>query len=323
MATITTSPANVSPEAETVPTPPAPASRPTPPAPPAASRRRSQRPTRLPLILGVPKWVALTIGAVIMLVPFYILVISAFKPVDQIFANPLGITADSFTVKYLVAALTTSKFNVVAAYGTTLLFVVLVDVLCIVLSAPAAYIIARGKTRWHTALLLLFVSGLFVPPQVTLIPVLYVLRTLHLVGTIPGFVLYETSMTLPITIFLFVAYIRTIPTEIDEAASIDGAGRIRAFWSCIFPIMTPAVATVIVLHSIGVWNDFVSPQVILGPSSGLYTVTTGVYAAISQYSTDFTVVFPTLLLAVAPAVIFFIFMQRYIIGGLVAGATKG
>ena len=87
--------------------------------------------------------------------------------------------------------------------------------------------------------------------------------------------------------------------------------------------MKPAVVTMVILNTFSVWNDFVNPQIILGPGSGLYTVTTGVYAAVSQYSTDYTVVFPTLLLAVLPAMIFFIVMQRHIIGGLVAGATKG
>jgi raffinose/stachyose/melibiose transport system permease protein len=150
-----------------------------------------------------------------------------------------------------------------------------------------------------------------------------VLRAVGLIGTIPGFLLFESTTMLPVTIFLFTAYVRTIPRDIDEAAALDGAGRIRAFWSCIFPLMRPVVATMIVLNSVGVWNDFVNPQIILGPASGLYTVTTGVYAAVGQYSTNFNVVFPTLLLAIAPVLVFFIIMQRQIVGGLVAGATKG
>ena len=78
------------------------------------------------------------------------------------------------------------------------------------------------------------------------------------------------------------------------------------FWSIVFPLMRPAVATMVILNTFSVWNDFVNPQIILGPGSGLYTVTTGVYAAVSQYSTDYTVVFPTLLLAVAPLLVFFV-----------------
>jgi raffinose/stachyose/melibiose transport system permease protein len=291
-------------------------------------RRRTARqpsPTKIRSSLAgrIVKWVVLTSVAIVMLVPFYIMVISAFKPQEEIIRHPLSISPDTFTLEYLLDAITSEKFNVIGAYGITLLFVVLVNVFCIALSAPVAYVIARGRSKWHLGLLLLFVSGLFIPGQVTLIPVVFVLRLLGLINTIPGFILFETAATLPVTIFLFAAYLRTVPRDIDEAASLDGAGRIRAFWSCIFPIMRPVVATVVVLNSIGVWNDFVSPQIILGPSSGIYTVTTGVYAAVGEFSTDYTTVFPTLLLAIAPAIVFFIIMQRHIIGGLVAGATKG
>lgn len=275
------------------------------------------------LAVSIVRWVVLGLVAITMLIPMYTMFINAFKPQAEIIENPLLITPQSFTLDYLWAAVTSSRFNVIAAYGITLLFVVLVNICCIALSAPVAYVIARGRSKWHLGLLLLFVSGLFIPGQVTLIPVVFVLRVLGLINTIPGFILFETAATLPVTIFLFTAYLRSVPRDIDEAASLDGAGPVRAFWSCIFPIMRPVVATVVVLNSIGVWNDFVSPQIILGPSSGIYTVTTGVYAAVGQFSTDYTQVFPTLLLAVLPAMVFFIVMQRHIIGGLVAGATKG
>jgi len=279
--------------------------------------------TSAPVPARVVRWIILGAVALLMLVPLYTMVINAFKPQAEIIANPLGLDPATFTFDYLWAAITSSKFNVIAAYGVTLLFVALVNVCCIALAAPVAFVIARGRSKWHMGLLLLFVSGLFIPGQVTLIPVVFVLRLLGLINTIPGFILFETAATLPVTIFLFAAYLRTIPRDIDEAAALDGAGRIRAFWSCIFPVMRPIVATVVVLNSIGVWNDFVSPQIILGPSSGIYTVTTGVYAAVGQFATDYTVVFPTLLLAVLPAMVFFIIMQRHIIGGLVTGATKG
>ena len=285
--------------------------------------RRSGGRTRAPLVARLARWIVLTVVAVVMVVPLYTMVINAFKPQKEIIENPLLITPQSFTPEFLWAAITSSKFNVIAAYGVTLLFVVLVNVCCILLSAPVAYVIARGRSKWHMGLLLLFVSGLFIPGQVTLIPVVFVLRVLGLINTIPGFILFETAATLPVTIFLFSAYLRSVPRDIDEAAALDGPGRVRAVWTCIVPIMRPVVATVVVLNSIGVWNDFVSPQIILGPSSGIYTVTTGVYAAVGEFSTDYTQVFPTLLLAIAPALIFFVLMQKHIICGLAAGATKG
>lgn len=292
-----------------------------------ADQRHRDTPRRRPNTgispAAVLKWMVIGVVALILLIPLYILVISAFKPQAQILSSPLTISPETFTLDYLIDAIRSPNFNVIRAYGITTLFVVLVNVFSIAVAAPVSYVIARGRTKWHTALLLLFVSGTFIPSQVILIPVVFVLRTLGLMGTIPGFVLFETAAVLPVSIFLYTAYLRTIPRDIDEAAALDGAGPIRTFWATIFPIMKPVVATLVVLNSISVWNDFVNPQIILGPGSGLYTVTTGVYAAVGQLSTDYNVVFPTLLLAAAPALVFFVVMQRHIIGGLLSGATKG
>jgi len=258
-----------------------------------------------------------------MLVPLYVLIVNAFKNQQDILASPFGIPWNRLTFSYLGAAFDNPNFSLVRAYGITVLFIVLVNILSLLITAPVSYVIGRGRTRKHTALLFLFVAGTFVPNQVLLIPVVYVLKTVGLMGSIPGFVLFETCLTIPFSVFLYSAYIRTIPSDLDEAAAIDGAGPIRTFWQVVFPLMKPVVATAVILHSLSIWNDFVDPQIILGPGSGMYTVTTGVYAAIGQYSTNYTVVFPNLLLAIAPALAFFIVMQRYIVSGLTNGATKG
>ncbi|MDT0541822.1 MULTISPECIES: carbohydrate ABC transporter permease [Streptomyces] len=265
------------------------------------------------------------LGAVslLMLVPLYVLVVNAFKSQQQILTDPFGLPDGGGSLQYLGRALDSERFDMVRGYAVTLLFVACVNVLSLVLAGPAAYVIARSPRRRYRALMLFFLSGTFIPGQVLVIPVVYVLKTLGLMGTVRGFVLFETVLTLPFSVFLYAGYIATIPRELDQAAAVDGAGRIRTFWRIVFPLMRPVVATMVILNTFSVWNDFVNPQIILGPGSGLYTVTTGVYAAVSQYQTDYTVVFPTLLLAIAPLLVFFVFMQRHIISGLTAGATRG
>lgn len=265
----------------------------------------------------------LLVCASVMVIPMWLLMVNAFKTEQDIRASPFGLPLTRLTLEPLRNALTDPDFDVLRAYGITLLFVVLVNALSLAVSAPVSFVIARGTTRWHTALLLLFVAGTFVPSQVLLIPVVYVLKYLGLMGTITGFVLFETALTLPVSVFLYSAYIRTIPKELDQAAAVDGIGRLRTFQLIILPLMRPIVATAVILHSLSVWNDFANPQIILGPGSGLYTVTTGVYAAVGKYSTNYAVVFPNLLLAVAPALAFFAIMQRHIISGLTTGALKG
>jgi raffinose/stachyose/melibiose transport system permease protein len=272
---------------------------------------------------GAGRIVFMAVISVLMLVPLYLLVISAFKSQQDILTHPFSLAPDRLTTEYIRKAATNPDFNILKGYAVTVLFVVSVNVLSVALAGPVSYVIARRSERRYRMLLLLFVAGTFIPSQVLVIPVVYTLKYLGLMGTIPGFVLFETTLTLPFSIFLYAGYIMTIPASLDEAAAVDGAGKHRVFWSIVFPLMKPAVVTMVILNTFSVWNDFVNPQIILGPGSGLYTVTTGVYAAVSQYSTDYTVVFPTLLLAVAPLLVVFVLLQRHVISGLTVGATKG
>ncbi|MER7786870.1 carbohydrate ABC transporter permease [Streptomyces sp. NPDC097640] len=287
------------------------------------SPRRETTPARRWRPSGAPRLVFLGAVSLLMLVPLYVLVVNAFKSQQQILTDPFGLPDGGGSLRYLGRALDSERFDMVRGYAVTLLFVACVNVLSLVLAGPAAYVIARSPRRRYRALMLFFLAGTFIPGQVLVIPVVYVLKTLGLMGTVRGFVLFETVLTLPFSVFLYAGYIATIPRELDQAAAVDGAGRIRTFWRIVFPLMRPVVATMVILNTFSVWNDFVNPQIILGPGSGLYTVTTGVYAAVSQYQTDYTVVFPTLLLAIAPLLVFFVFMQRHIISGLTAGATRG
>ncbi|MFF9572873.1 carbohydrate ABC transporter permease [Streptomyces sp. NPDC014685] len=285
------------------------------PGPRAGDERREPRSLLRGLLLGVLFFV--------MIVPVYLLVVNAFKSQEEILDSPFSLPLGGLTLEHLSAAVNSPQYNVIGGYGFTLFLVVVVDVLCILLAGPAAYAIARSLKRRTQLVLLYFLAGTFIPGAAVIIPVIYVLREIGLANTVTGLVAHDVATTLPVSIFLFVGFIRTIPVDIDHAATIDGAGRYRTFWTIIFPLMRPAVVTVLILNSIGIWNDFVSPQILLSPSSGHYTVTTAIYAGISQYSTDLTKVFPNLLLAVAPVIIFFIYMQRHIISGLTVGAVKG
>jgi raffinose/stachyose/melibiose transport system permease protein len=288
-----------------------------PPAPPRRRVRRTPA-SRATSLLGA---VFMSLVAVLMLVPLYLVLVNSFKSQQEIQQAPFAATG--LTPDYLVAALDNPDFRIHRAYGVTILLAVLVNLLSLAVSAPVSYVIARGMKRRHQLLLMFFLAGTFVPGQVLVIPMIYVLKTLGLMGTIQGFVLFETTLTLPVSVFLYVGFIRAIPPELDQAAMIDGAGPARVLWSVILPLMRPAVATCVVLHTLGVWKDFVNPQIILGPESGLYTVTTGIFTAIGPHNTDFTRLYPNVLLGIAPVLVFFVFMQRFIVSGLTAGATKG
>lgn len=268
-------------------------------------------------------YTAVTGLCLVMLVPMYLLVVNAFKDQRDIVSRPFSLVPGDLTVEHLVNAWNNPDFDIAFGYGVTFALVACVNVLAIAVCAPAAYAIARSPRPVFRVALLFFISGMFIPTQVILVPVIFVLRALGLMATFPGLVLFMASTTVPFTIFVFTGFIRLLPVSLDEAAAMDGAGPYRTLWRIILPLMKPIVATVFILNSLSVWNDFASPQLILGPGSGLYTVTTGVYASVGEYSADYTQVFPTLLLAVLPILVVFVVTQRWVMSGLAAGAVKG
>lgn len=264
----------------------------------------------------------LSLIGIVMLAPLYLLVINSFKSQQDILARPFSFLVP-LSWRYIWAAITAPTYNVPREYLVTAAFVVAVGILCLIITIPAAFAIARGTERWHRVVMLILLAGLFVPGQAVVIPEVYVLRGLGLIGTVPGFLIFETTLTIPVSVFLFAGYISSIPRELDESASIDGASRLRILTGVIVPLMRPAIATVVILNAVGVWVDYVNPAIILGPVSGIFTVTTGMYAAMTQFTTNFTEVYPNLLLALVPIFIFFIFTQRHIVGGLTSGALRG
>jgi raffinose/stachyose/melibiose transport system permease protein len=269
-------------------------------------------------------WYAAVTGlCLVMLVPMYLLVVNAFKDQRDIVTRPFSLVPGELTFEHLAAAWNNPDFDILFGYGVTFVLVACVNVLAIGVCGPAAYAIARSPRPVFRVALLFFISGMFIPTQVILVPVIFVLRALGLMATFPGLVLFMASTTVPFTIFVFTGFIRMLPVSLDEAAAMDGAGPYRTLWRIILPLMKPIIATVFILNSLSVWNDFASPQLILGPGSGLYTVTTGVYASVGEYSADYTQVFPTLLLAVLPILVVFVLTQRWVMSGLAAGAVKG
>jgi raffinose/stachyose/melibiose transport system permease protein len=260
---------------------------------------------------------------VAMLVPAYLLIVNAFKSQAAILSSPFGLDIRGLSLRYMGAALTSPNFSLARAYVVSAVVALVSVALVIVCGGPLAYLIARRDTWSYRILFYLFVAGTFVPSQAILIPVVYILRVIHLMNSVPGLLLYEAALFSPMTVFLYVGYIRSVPAELDEAASVDGASLLRTYWQVLFPLLKPATVTVIILNAVFSWNDFVDPLTILGPTSGNFTVTSAIYEAIGQYNTNYTAVFPDVLLAVAPAVIFFLFMQRRFINGLLTGATKG
>lgn len=181
-----------------------------------------------------------------------------------------------------------------------------------------AFPIARNYVKGAGLLLTLYVIALFLPPA--LIPQFQLILNLGLYNTPQGFILLFVVNAVGIVIL--VSSVKSIPKELDEAAAIDGCGYVRFVWSIILPLLRPAIATVIVLHAIGVWNEIIAPTIYL-TNEKYYPITRGLIVFQGVYGSQWPTLAAAVLMLTLPMLILFLFLQRYIVSGLTAGAVKG
>ena len=257
-----------------------------------------------------------------LLIPFYIALVNAFKTKNDILASPFSLPLDRMTFDNFMRSAVTPSFNIFKAYGTSILITGVSVGLVILITSMMSFVFARVQNRVLSVCYLLLLSGLMIPPQVILIPLVKVLAALGLMFTPQGLILYNIGFYIPFTVFIYVGFIRTLSRELDESAKIDGASPSRIFWSILFPLLRPATASAVIFLCLWIWNDFINPVILLG-SAGSYTVTTGIFQAVGQYSTNWDDVFALVVLASAPILLLYLFMQRHFISGLTEGSIKG
>lgn len=264
----------------------------------------------------------LLIMSLLFMVPFYVAIVNVFKTRIDIIRSPMSIPWTRSTLDNIVRNLFAPHFNVLIGYGTSLVIAALTVVAVVVLGSMMSYVLCRKKQRFFQYAYLLLLAGLMIPAQVILLPIVQVLRHLHLMFTVWGLLLMNVGWYLPFAAFLFVGYMRTVSPQFDESARMDGASDVRIFFRIIFPLISPCVASIIIFVSLWTWNDFVNPLIILG-SSDFYTITIGVYRAVGQYVQKWEDVFAVVFIAIVPVIIFYLFMQKQFVSGLTAGALKG
>jgi raffinose/stachyose/melibiose transport system permease protein len=190
----------------------------------------------------------------------------------------------------------------------------------VVLAALVAYIMQRRQDRVAALANSVILAGLIIPPAV--VPTIFLLQWLHIYKTLFGLIMVEAAFTLPFATLIFRAFIATIPAEIDEAAIVDGASPLRVFFSVILPLLRPAMMTVIIVSGVGIYNDFASPLYFL-PGQENVTVQLTLYSFMSQFSSQWNLLFADVLVITIPPLILFLFFQRQIVAGMIGGAIKG
>ncbi len=264
---------------------------------------------------AIASYVLLALFAVVYIVPSLLVINTSLKTLPEFFRDPIGL-ASSLNFDNFVNAWNLANFP---RYLLNTAFYTAVATAIFVLSSIfVAFPIARGYFKGSNVLLTLYVIALFLPPA--LIPQFQLILNLGLFNTRPGYILL--FLVNPIGMIILVNYMKSIPRSLDEAAAVDGAGYFRFVWKIILPLIRPAIATVTVLHAIGIWNEIVMPTIYL-TSADKYPITRGLIVFEGVYGSDWPGLAAAVLMLIIPMAALFMFMQRYIISGLTAGSVKG
>lgn len=261
----------------------------------------------------------LLLCSLVVLIPMYLTLTTALKDRQQ---SAQSVWALPTTWHWENFATAIDKTGFWQALGNSLLLTVVSVILSILTNSMIGYAIARNMHRKaFKAIYLYLVSAMFVPFSIVMLPLVKEMSWFgldNLYGLIPIYVIYN----LPFNTLFYVSYMETIPTSLDESAIIDGANTWQTFWKIIFPLMGPANATIGILQTLWVWNDFMLPLVMISKQNQ-YTIPLTQYMFQSTFNTNYNLSFSSYTLAMIPMLIVYIFAQKQIVNGVAAGAVKG
>lgn len=258
--------------------------------------------------------------AVIWFIPIYYLIVTTFKTPKEASAGPLSLPHMWVFQNYIDAF---KNMEYPRSLFNTMEITVLAVGIIVLVTSLAGYALARTKTKWGNRLFLLFLAGLMVPFQMNIVSLFKIVKNVGLMNTVWAVILVDVAINVPQGTFLFKEFIESsVPKELEEAAEIDGCSVIKKFFVIILPLLKPVIATVVILVTLNVWNEFMTPLLFI-QSRENDVILQEVSRNIGQFATDWTALFPMMMLGVAPLMIFYIFMQKYIISGVAAGAVKG
>ena len=277
--------------------------------------------TKKPLpLLTILVYLFVIVGTLVIAFPLYITFVTAFKTLDEsarsFFSLPSGLYLGNFAAvvsdEYFRNYIANSIGVTAGAVGIIAVFIPMVS-----------YAISRNmqRSRYYRFLYIYFILGVFVPFQVFMVPLTQMMTKFGLLSQV-GLVLCYVAFGLCEGVFLYVGYLKSIPLEIEEAATIDGCNTVQTFFKIVYPISKPMTATVIILDTLWVWNDFLLPVLMLNRSPKNWTLPLYQYNFKSAHMFRYNLAFAAFLFSIVPMILLYAFLQRYIIEGLTAGAVK-
>lgn len=263
---------------------------------------------------------ALAVIGVVFIVPFLFIFLTASKPRAEAALFQFSWPSRFQLVENLQEVMAFGDSRMLLALWNSTLLTVGSVTLIVLLSALAAFVMQRRRDRVTAVASSVMLAGLIIPPAV--VPTIFLLQWLGLYKTLLGLIMVEVAYTMPFAILVFRAFMASIPREIDEAAIMDGASPLRVFFSIILPLLQPAIVTVIVVSAVAIYNDFTGPLYFL-PGSENITAQVTLYSFLSQFNSQWNLLFADVVIITIPPLVMFLFFQRQIVSGLTAGAIHG
>lgn len=264
--------------------------------------------------------IVLWILSLIILIPFYYLAVNTFKSPAHVTQAPMALPGADFSFSSYQEAW--SKMNYPRVFINNLIYTGASVVLNLFVSSMAAYALVMKRTRFHRFIYLLFISSIMIPFQMLIIPLMRMFSDFHMMNTYQGVILVYVFTNISFVTFLYYSFVKTIPPQLEEAARMDGATVMQTFWRIYFPLLVPVTVTAGINLVIGFWNDFLV-QVLFISKPEMQNITRAVFSNVGQFTTDWSTLLPMFMLSMLPLIVFFFFMQKYIVKGLVAGSVKG
>lgn len=286
---------------------------------PARDRGGLARSRRLLASLWVDA-IALVVIGVIFVVPFIFILLTAAKTRQEAALFQFSWPSQFQLFENIRAVVAYGNYRMLLALWNSAVLTIGSVTLIVLMSAMVAYVMQRRRDRMASVASTMLLAGLIIPPAV--VPTIFLLQSLGLYKTLLGLIMVEVAFSMPFAILVLRAFIASIPREIDEAAIMDGASPARVFFSIILPLLRPAIVTVIVVSAVGIYNDFASPLYFL-PGAENVTAQLTLFSFISQFSSQWNLLFANVVVITIPPLIMFMFFQRQIVSGMTAGAIKG
>jgi raffinose/stachyose/melibiose transport system permease protein len=264
-------------------------------------------------------WIFLAVAAVIWLVPFFIIVLTSLRSMNDLISNGVFAWPTRWVPENFTRAWNLGNFS--TFFRNSLILIFTKVPLGILIASLAAYPLAKMRFRGSNIVFIFFLIGLAVPIHVTLTPLLVMMKQLGIAGTLPALIPPYVVFGLPFQIFVMRGFLRTIPSELIEAARLDGANELSVFFRIMLPLAVPALITLFIIDSLGTWNELLIALVLISSEASL-TVPVGLLRFQGQWSSRYTELMAGVVISIAPILFIYIFLQRYLVSGLTAGALK-